>query len=88
MFSLSDLKKQNLPLLLLLSAIPLQNIYIGRLPNFGMGINFINVSLLLSIVFAFSIKKPKLKLDNTLKVPLILFSLLCYCLELKKLRSH
>lgn len=35
-------------LLLLIAAIPLQNIYLGKLPSLGAGINFLNVSVLLS----------------------------------------
>ena len=35
-------------LLLLVAAIPLQNIYLGKLPSLGAGINFLNVSVLLA----------------------------------------
>lgn len=35
-------------LLVLIAAIPLQNIYLGKLPSLGSGINFLNVSVLLS----------------------------------------
>jgi len=35
-------------LLLLIAAIPLQNIYLGKLPSLGSGINFLNVSVLLA----------------------------------------
>lgn len=38
----------NLPLLVLIALIPLQNIYLGKFPNLGFGINFLNVFLLLS----------------------------------------
>lgn len=40
----------NWPLLALLFLIPLQNIYLGKLPSFGGGLNFLNFILLLSFV--------------------------------------
>ncbi|MGH8581624.1 MAG: O-antigen ligase family protein [Gammaproteobacteria bacterium] len=40
----------NWPLLILIFALPLQNIYLGKLPNLGAGINFINVMLLAAFV--------------------------------------
>lgn len=42
--------KVNLPLLILIAFIPLQNIYLGKFPSLGGGINFINVMLILSIM--------------------------------------
>ena len=44
--------RPNWPLLLLLAAIPLQNIYLAKLPTFGAGINFLNVMVLLAFASA------------------------------------
>ncbi|MDH5527852.1 MAG: O-antigen ligase family protein [Nitrospirota bacterium] len=47
----------NWPLLILVALIPLQNIYLGKFPNLGFGLNFLNVFLLLSCLVWWGLPK-------------------------------
>ena len=60
-------------LLSLIFLIPLQNIYLGKIPSLGAGINILNVLMLLSFFSVFSIKETIFKTD--LNKPIFIFLL-------------
>jgi O-antigen ligase len=65
--------KPNYPLLLLLLTIPLQNLYLGKLPTLGMGINYLNVVFVLSFLTWRTRKDLAIPTESSLKKPLIIF---------------
>lgn len=58
-------------LLFLIFLIPLQNIYLGKIPSFGGGINILNVLMLFSFFSVFSIQETNFKTD--LNKPIFFF---------------
>ena len=58
-------------LLVLIFLIPLQNIYLGKIPSLGAGINILNVLMILSFFSVISIKETSFKTD--LNKPIIFF---------------
>jgi len=73
--------KQNIPILILLALIPLQNIYLGKIPSLGMGINFLNVMTLLAFLSWKISKEFRSPTITDLNKPLILFCII-YVLSL------
>lgn len=71
----------NYPLLILLAAIPLQNIYLGKIPSLGMGINFLNVMTLLAFLSWRMNKEFRAPTISELNKPLLLFCII-YVLSL------
>jgi len=65
-------------LLTLIFLVPLQNIYLGKIPSLGPGINILNILMLFSFFSAFSIKGTSFKTD--LNKP-IFFFLLTYIIS-------
>jgi putative inorganic carbon (HCO3(-)) transporter len=63
----------NIPLLLLIFLIPLQNIYLGKFPNFGAGINFLNVMTLFAFLVWMLNKDFREPTPSSLSGPLKLF---------------
>ncbi|MDH3691984.1 MAG: O-antigen ligase family protein [Gammaproteobacteria bacterium] len=68
--------RPNWPLLVLISVIPLQNIYLGKLPTFGAGINFINVMLLFSLLTWKLRKDLSSTMPTALGKPILAYSLI------------
>lgn len=62
----SDLAKEwlNWPLLILISLVPLQNIYLGKIPSLGSGFNILNILMLLAFVAA--AKRSETKFANNM----------------------
>jgi len=65
-------------LLALIFLAPLQNIYLGKIPSLGGGINILNVLMLFSFVSVFSIKETSFRTDL---VKLIIFLFVSYVIS-------
>jgi len=71
----------NIPILILLALIPLQNIYLGKIPSLGMGINFLNVMTLFSFLNWKMNREFRSPTITDINKPLIFFSII-YILSL------
>ncbi len=77
--------KPNYFLLLIVFLIPLQNIYIGKLPSLGGGINFLNVSILIAFLIWKTRPELNIKTQTSLNKPIIFYILsLLFALVMRK----
>lgn len=74
--------RPNWPLLLFVAMIPLQNIYIGKVPSLGAGLNFINIMIFLSLIVWKTRPECALPTDTKLHAPLYAYMAIFVCSSL------
>jgi len=75
----------NYPLLALLFLIPLQNIYIGKIPKLGYGVNALNMLLVLSFLYSLIISRGRLTSPISIFVGLMIIQ---YTIQLINASLH
>lgn len=71
--------RPNWPLLLFVAMIPLQNIYLGKLPSLGAGLNFINITIVLSLFVWKTRPECALPTETKLHAPLYAYMAIFVC---------
>ena len=67
---------RNLPLLILITTIPLQNIYLAKIPTLGPGLNYLNIMVIASILVWKLRKEFSVPTHTPLNKPIFIFILI------------